>query len=162
MSLVDDDWHASALDRIEQIRKRDVVLTVSDENGCPLSGAHVEISQLRRHFAFGSCFNKNQLKNQQYLDFFKNNFEWAVHENAAKWCQNEWTQGSVNYEDADAVLSFCHANDIRMRGHCLFWANPIGFRIGLNLSRTKTSYLRWMHELKMQSLIFVGNFIIGT
>lgn len=84
VSLVDDDWHASALDRIEQIRKRDVVLTVSDENGCPLSVDHVEISQLRRHFAFGSCFNKNQLKNQQYLDFFKNNFEWAVHENAAK------------------------------------------------------------------------------
>ena len=125
LSLVDDDWHQEALDRIDQIRKRDVVFQVTDAEGCPLPEAVIEVRHLRRRFAFGSCFNKNQLNNQQYLDFFKDNFEWAVHENAAKWVQNEWNQGVVTYDNADAVLVFCRANDIRMRGHCVFWANPI-------------------------------------
>lgn len=118
------NWQAEANQRIEQIRKGDfAVVAVSPHNPEQvIENVSVEVNQTRHHFAFGSAFSRNHIDNTDYLNFFKEHFEWAVCENASKWYANEWAEGNVSYADADAIYDFCTANDIRMRGHCLFWA----------------------------------------
>jgi len=115
------DWKAAANDRIESIRKRDVLLHVIDATGKPVSGATVSVAQTRHRFGFGSAINGN-ISNPQYAAFFRTNFQWAVMENEAKWYANEPSQGSVTYNSANAITNFCHLNGITLRGHTIFWA----------------------------------------
>ena len=78
------DWKMLANARIEQIRKRDARLLVTDANGNPVPGVAINLSQTRHAFAFGSAINGN-ISNPTYAAFVKTNFEWAVMENEAKW-----------------------------------------------------------------------------
>jgi GH35 family endo-1,4-beta-xylanase len=114
------DWKTRANGRIEQIRKRDVAVTLLDPQGRPLSGAAIEIRQTRNAFAFGSAINGN-ISNPKYAAFFRSNFEWAVLENESKWPANEPQRNSITYTEADRMVNFCRSNNIAMRGHCLFW-----------------------------------------
>ena len=122
---LESDWQAEANERIEALRTRTLRIEVVDGQGCPLPGVAVESVQERRAFAFGTAINRNHMNNATYTDFVADNFEWAVMENAAKWRQNQNTSGPPDYADADAMVQFCLENDLRMRGHCVFWANPI-------------------------------------
>ena len=122
---LESEWESAANERIHSLRTRSVRVEVVDQDGCPVSGALVESIQQRREFAFGTVINRNHMDNATYTDFVAQNFEWAVMENAAKWRQNQNTDGPPDYEDADAMVQFCLENDLRMRGHCVFWANPI-------------------------------------
>jgi GH35 family endo-1,4-beta-xylanase len=115
------DWKMLANARIEQIRKRDARLLVTDANGNPVPGVAINLSQTRHAFAFGSAINGN-ISNPQYAGFVKTNFEWAVMENEAKWYSNEPSQGFVTYTAADNIVNFCRANKITLRGHNIFWA----------------------------------------
>lgn len=119
------DWQAEANQRIEALRTRALRIEVVDADGCPLPGASIESVQKRRAFAFGTAINRNHMDNPIYTEFVADNFEWAVMENASKWRQNQNLAGPPEYEDADAMVQFCLENDLRMRGHCVFWANPI-------------------------------------
>lgn len=117
-----DDWEEEANARIEELRKRDAQIKVVDENNQPVSGITVNASQLKHHFGFGSALSTDSMYSQEYKDFFKENYEWAVFENAAKWYSNEPSKGNYNYTNADAMYEFCEENDIKVRGHCIFWA----------------------------------------
>jgi endo-1,4-beta-xylanase len=115
------DWEAEANARIEQIRKGDFRITaLSPYSGQAVSGVAMEIEQIRHHFPFGSAINMN-ITNPAYAAFFRDHFEWAVMENESKWYANEPSQGQVTYANADAISTFCTANQITMRGHCIFW-----------------------------------------
>lgn len=118
------DWESEANQRIEQIRKGDFSITVIAPNDANLTipDVNVQANQTRHHFAFGSMLNWQQMDNTDYLNFFKDHFEWAVMGNASKWYANEPYEDYVTYEKADAIYSFCSTNNIPMRGHCIFWA----------------------------------------
>ncbi len=115
------NWLEQANERIEQIRKTDLQITVLSPAGRPLPDVEIRLRQLKHHFAFGSAISYWQMHNQEYRDFFKDHFEWAVMENSSKWYSNEYNQGQVTYENADAIYQFCSSNDITMRGHCIYW-----------------------------------------
>jgi endo-1,4-beta-xylanase len=115
------DWEEEANARIEQIRKRDAQITVVNQFGSPVAGVDVDINQVKHQFAFGSCINGLVLSNPSYAQFFKDHFEWAVMENESKWYSNEYTQGNVTYTTADNIYNWCAANEITMRGHCIYW-----------------------------------------
>jgi GH35 family endo-1,4-beta-xylanase len=117
----EDDWKAEANARIEQIRKRDVRLVITDVTGNPMPGAGLAIRQTNHRFGFGSAINGN-ISNPDYAAFFRNNFEWAVMENESKWYANEPTQGNVSYAVADSISKFCRTNGITLRGHTIFWS----------------------------------------
>ncbi len=119
------DWETEANARIEQIRKCDFSITVVDPNNPELTipDVNVQVSQTKHHFAFGSAISRHQMSNTDYLDFFKDHFEWAVMENASKWYANEPSEDYVTYEDADEIYTWCSTNNIKMRGHCIFWAS---------------------------------------
>lgn len=92
-------------------------------------GARVRVKQKRHAFSFGTAISSRVLGGQisradrdQYLVTVKANFNCAVHENALKWYSTETKAGEVDYGDADRILDWCEANDIPMRGHCLFWS----------------------------------------
>ncbi|NLF31523.1 MAG: endo-1,4-beta-xylanase [Planctomycetes bacterium] len=93
-------------------------------------GAAVTCQQLRHEFWFGTAINGRMFRpgrvseedRRRYLELFKANFNAAVHENELKWWENERQSGEVSYAAADAMLAWCEANGIPMRGHCLLWA----------------------------------------
>jgi GH35 family endo-1,4-beta-xylanase len=118
------DWESDANARIEQIRKRNAQITVVDSLGNPVPGLYVQISQIKHRFAFGTCIASSRMSNNSYKNFILDHFEWAVCENEAKWEWNEPSRDSVSYSDADIIYNWCAANDITMRGHCLFWEQP--------------------------------------
>jgi len=52
----------------------------------------------------------------------REHFDWAVFGNESKWYANEpRARGQVTYETADALLDWCEANGLTVRGHTLFW-----------------------------------------
>jgi len=118
----DGDWETEANERIEQIRKGDfrIIAAAPDKPDVTIPDVNVQVVQTRHHFAFGSAINW-RISNPDYAQFFREHFEWAVMENESKWYANEPTEGNVTYETADSIYSFCNTNNIKMRGHCIFW-----------------------------------------
>jgi len=114
-------WKEEANARIEQIRKRDAKIRIVDSNNKPVSGVSIDVRQVKHEFGFGSAITMNGIHDPRYTEFFKNNYEWAVFENEAKWYSNESSQGNVSYANADYLYNWCAENGIKVRGHCIFW-----------------------------------------
>lgn len=115
------EWRAGADARIEQLRKSNVTITVLSSTGAPVSGAAINAQQTRRGFPFGSAMVSSSLTNAAYTSFFKQYFTWGAHTWEAKWYWNEFDRGVENYAQTDAIANFFEANNIRIRGHNLFW-----------------------------------------
>ncbi|CAL9778504.1 unnamed protein product [Musa acuminata subsp. burmannicoides] len=106
----------------DKVRKRDVVLKISGSDGdsTPL-GSFVKVRQMKNSFPFGSCVMRTNIDNEDFVDFFVKNFNWAVFGNELKWYWTEPQQGTLNYADADELLDLCKKNGMEARGHCIFW-----------------------------------------
>ncbi|WP_162273955.1 endo-1,4-beta-xylanase [Mariniblastus fucicola] len=121
VTVTENEWRQEADDRIEQIRKRDVVLNFSRSNGKPVAGLSVGVEQVSHDFPFGSTLNWRFEQDEVYRDFFREHFDWATIEWHAQWRAVEFTQGQEDYSIADASIDFCEQNGIRVKGHALFW-----------------------------------------
>ncbi|KAL5201999.1 hypothetical protein ABZP36_012951 [Zizania latifolia] len=111
----------------DKVRKRDVVLKFGGAAGAAaaaasMSDASIRVVQLENRFPFGSCINKTAIQDPKFVDFFTDNFDWAVFENELKWYSTEPRRGQINYRDADELLEFCGRHGKPARGHCIFWA----------------------------------------
>ena len=115
------DWKAEANARIAKHRQRDAQAQVLDEQGQPAGGLKVEIRQVRKAYPFGAAMSNALLRNDQYAEFFKTHFNWAVFGNESKWYSNERSEGQEDYRTADALLDWCDSHNIPVRGHCIFW-----------------------------------------
>ncbi|KAI0501449.1 hypothetical protein KFK09_016394 [Dendrobium nobile] len=107
--------------RTDEVRKRDVILKIS---GCycdDFFGTSIKVTQIKNNFPIGSCINRTDIDNENFVEFFKNNFNWGVFGNELKWYYTEPQQGNFNYADADDLLDFCNKNGVQVRGHCIFW-----------------------------------------
>lgn len=51
------DWKPLANARIEQFRKRDVRVQITDSNGLAVAGAAIQVRQTKHQFAFGTAIN---------------------------------------------------------------------------------------------------------
>ncbi len=120
-SEANTDWKDGANARIVRLRQREVRVRVVNEHGDPAAGIKVGVRQTRQAFPFGSAMSWALLRNERYAEFFKTHFNWAVFGNESKWYSNERFQGREDYRAADALLVWCKANDIPVRGHCIFW-----------------------------------------
>lgn len=122
---LDPGWRPAADARIEALRTRPVTVELTDADGCRLADVPLSVVQERNAFGFGTAINRNHMDNPLYTAFVAEHFQWAVMENAVKWRQNQATPGPTDYSDADAMAAFCLANDLRLRGHCVWWANQL-------------------------------------
>jgi endo-1,4-beta-xylanase len=93
-------------------------------------GATVNVKQTRHAFEFGTAINRrgfvpngkiSEVDQAHYKRLLKANFNSVVHENAMKWYSNERQQDKHTYDDAEAMLAWCSANELPTRGHCVFW-----------------------------------------
>ncbi|KAL6624434.1 hypothetical protein ACP70R_031755 [Stipagrostis hirtigluma subsp. patula] len=113
-------------EKTEKVRKRDVVLRFGGASAASssssLPAASVRVVQMDNAFPLGSCINGGVIQDPTFVDFFTNNFDWAVFENELKWYWTEAQRGQLNYADADRLLAFCDRAGKPVRGHCIFWA----------------------------------------
>ncbi|KAF8377692.1 hypothetical protein HHK36_031076 [Tetracentron sinense] len=105
----------------DKIRKRDVVLKFSGSEAGNLLGTCVKVRQTHNSFPLGSCINRTNIDNEDFVDFFVKNFNWSVFGNELKWPWTEPQEGNFNYKDADELLDLCKIHNIEARGHCIFW-----------------------------------------
>lgn len=105
----------------DMVRKRDVIMKFSGSNADCLSETFVEVRQVHNSFPIGSCIMRTNIDNEDFVEFFVKNFNWAVFGNEMKWPWTEPQQGKFNYKDADELLDLCRTHNIPVRGHCIFW-----------------------------------------
>lgn len=108
-------------EQTEKVRKREVLLKFTGQHANESLGAAVTVNQIANSFPFGSCINRSNLDNEEFVEFFVKNFNWAVFGNELKWYHTEPEQGKLSYSDADEMLNFCKKHGIKTRGHCIFW-----------------------------------------
>ncbi|MCL7035874.1 hypothetical protein MKW94_026245 [Papaver nudicaule] len=121
-----EHWRSHQVENIANARKRDVKVHVTDSKGEVLHGAdiHFRPRQNKAGIPFGCVINNDILGNQAYQTWFKSRFSVTVFGNELKWYATERFQGQVNYTDPDAMLAFAKENNIKVRGHCIFWDDP--------------------------------------
>ncbi len=127
----DAPWRAEAAMRIDQLRKANLTVHVTDPNGNPLPNALVHVDMLQHEFKFGSAVISNRFgggNNQDdayeqhmvNLDGNGHGFNEVVFENDLKWPAWEQHWYSSWPEIASAV-QWLHDQDITIRGHNLVW-----------------------------------------
>ncbi|CAI9116037.1 OLC1v1017081C1 [Oldenlandia corymbosa var. corymbosa] len=104
------------------VRKRDVILRLTGTDSS--NGTKIRVKQTRNSFPIGSCLSRNNIDNEDFVNFFVRHFTWSVFENELKWFYTEPQQGNLNYKDADDLLNFCTSHNIKVRGHSIFWEDP--------------------------------------
>ncbi|MEO2004177.1 MAG: endo-1,4-beta-xylanase, partial [Candidatus Poribacteria bacterium] len=95
-------------------------------------GATVRVTQLRHEFLFGTALSASMFMpgdmgdadRDMYKSVVRSHFNAAVHENALKWKHTNATDAVSDFSRADAVVDWCDANGIWMRGHAVFWGRP--------------------------------------
>ncbi len=154
----DDSWRPKALQRIEEIRKADVVVRLMDDAGNPLSGITVQVAMMRHAFPWGACVKARHITGQSpddetYRDKVVSLYNCAVLENDLKW--NAWHGAygpSFTRERTKAALDWLKERDFRIRGHCLVWhgwenLQPWGASLGDDLPDLQQRILDHIDEL---------------
>ena len=92
-------------------------------------GAQVRVEQLTHAFPFGTAISRDAFNGTMaetdrnlYLKTLRDNFNFAVHENALKWVQSQPGPDRFDYALADRMWAWCDAYGIGMRGHAVFWS----------------------------------------
>ncbi len=116
------NWEAAANARIEKYRKGDLTLIVKDGGGKPVRNAVILTRQLNAKFRFGTAIADGPLLDagtdgQKYREKLLQFFNCAVLENAMKWQADGW----IPAERTEAMLKFCEAHHLPVRGHNLVW-----------------------------------------
>ena len=119
----DAPWRAAADARIDQIRKADLTVAVTDPAGKPVRGAKVAVTMKRHAFGWGSAVTVKGLLRQdadgeKYRDIIAKNFTRVVFENDLKW--QSW-DNPANHEKILQATDWLRARNIEVRGHNLIW-----------------------------------------
>lgn len=152
----DAPWRTAADERIERLRKGDLVVRVKDAAGQSVAGAEVEIEMTRHAFPFGTAVAIDGVTgdapdDHKFREVLKDNFNYVVFENAMKWNNH----GIGTPERIDQALAWFEVNGLRARGHVLVWpawrylpeeaeslaTNPAALRELVNRRVTETAAL---------------------
>ncbi len=161
----DAPWREEAASRINQIRKKDLVIQVVDASGTPVQGAKVDLIMQEHHFQFGSAlvgcrFPDNNCYNQTYLEKITNldgeghGFNAAVTENALKWdgWEEQWI-GSP--EETVSAIKYLHDQGIPIRGHTLIWPGWTHLPSDMEQNQTDIAYLRGRMEDRLEEMLIM-------
>lgn len=124
----DAPWRKEAQDRIEKIRKGDLVVTVTNKNGEPVPGAKVSVQMKRHEFRFGTAVVAKLIAtagpDDRYTKEVARLFNRIVFENDLKW--GPWEEGASNTgywrrEYVDEAIKWLNDHHIDIRGHNMVW-----------------------------------------
>lgn len=127
----DAPWRSAAADRIDNLRKADLNISVQRTNGSPIENAAVEVKMLEHEFGFGSAVVASRIANNPAYNVIYENkitnldgqghgFNTVVFENDLKWdaWEEEWL---VNKEELADAVAWLKEQNIEIRGHTLVW-----------------------------------------
>jgi endo-1,4-beta-xylanase len=120
----DAPWRKAAAERIEQMRKAPIVVTVVDSAGKPVANADVHVRMTRHAFVFGSCYSPARIldtaspDSEKYRQTFLSLFNTGVDEYAMKW--QGWNDPATRQKALDA-LKWMQDHGIAVRGHNMIW-----------------------------------------
>ncbi|MEY4551573.1 MAG: hypothetical protein RL685_7768 [Pseudomonadota bacterium] len=117
----DAPWRAQADERIDQLRKADLAITVVGSDGKPVVGADVSVQLTRHAFAFGSCAPLETLLggNEQLTSNLKQLFNTVTPENDLKWqALKDW---NFPLERSVRGVDWLREAGFDVRGHVLVW-----------------------------------------
>jgi len=122
----DAPWRKDAQERIEKIRKQDLIISVVDQDGNNVEGAEIELKQTNSEFPFGSVISVpyfDSPKSALYKQKFLENFNASCPENAFKWnaIGTQDPKESQNYQRLKKYLQWTQEHNLKMRGHVLLW-----------------------------------------
>ena len=142
-------WRAQAATQIDQNRKSDLTILVTDLNGNPLSDQTVSVQMQKHDFGFGSavvscfvdglrCADATYESKMRDIDGEGHRFNEVVFENDLKW--RAWEQGWFESQDgvAQALAFYKDTLGMNVRGHTLLWPceGNIPDDVGANVSDT--------------------------
>lgn len=128
--LRDNEVLDQARQNIEEYRKGDVSVTVTDAEGKPLKGAAVEINQQRHDFLFGALLfdlardNPDPDRSAKMKEQFLTLFNYGIL--PFYWKGYEYKPGHPRYDRMTETLKWCLENGITPKGHPLAWTHPAG------------------------------------
>ncbi|HNR32715.1 MAG TPA: endo-1,4-beta-xylanase [Candidatus Hydrogenedentes bacterium] len=116
---------ARSNDAIREHRMGDLTITVRDANGNAVANARVHAEQISHDFLFGASIAGNKqfsdpAKNAAYEQRFLDLFNYATV--PMYWNLMEPVQGQPDYTHFDAMVNWCVANNLPVKGHALLWA----------------------------------------
>jgi GH35 family endo-1,4-beta-xylanase len=115
-------WRKDALARIEQIRKADVSINVTDEKGNAIPNVEVAVNQTKHAYGFGSIVNATDFfkldaaTQTKYLDTLKMIANRSGFENELK-----MNYIAANEEKIEYFLKWFKENGMDVRGHVLIY-----------------------------------------
>lgn len=120
------DWRREALSRIEQSRKQDFSVTLTEKSGTVLADVQVEFEHYRHEFGFGGGIRlerffgggRPQEQRARYQELAETLFHKVVSLNALKWKHFDRNEPYV-----EAFLDWSAANEMPVRGHTLVWSD---------------------------------------
>jgi GH35 family endo-1,4-beta-xylanase len=121
-------WRVAAAERINQVRKGDLTVTVRDRDGNPLPDARVFVQQTNHDFKFGSAVTAQLLAGngqtavdrEIYRSRVSSHFTTTVLENDLKWpFWEDWQ--SWNRQATMDTFAWLKSQNLPVRGHNLIW-----------------------------------------
>ncbi|KAI8793504.1 endo-1,4-beta-xylanase A [Biomphalaria glabrata] len=124
--LVDPNWKTDANNRIETNRKSNIHFNFHVASNFNINDLKVKIDLTKHSFGFGTLIRSDYIvgsHQQHYKDVVSYMFNWAVVQDY-KWKFNNGSQTHPDYTRAVAATEELHRLGLKVRGHCMFWANP--------------------------------------
>lgn len=121
----DAPWRNGAAERIEQIRKADLAVEVTDPKGRPVPDAKLRVALERHAFALGSCVTNKRIlgtgsDDDRYRDTLRAHFNKAVFENDLKWEPRE-KGGADHVARTRRTIAWLREHGFAIRGHVIVW-----------------------------------------
>ena len=97
-------------------------ITLFSAMDSPAQTQPLRVSADQRGFYIGAAVAIPPFRNEAiYLDTLRREFNIIVAENAFKWDALRPSRTTFNFVDADALVEFAEANNMKIRGHALLW-----------------------------------------
>ncbi len=147
----DAPWRLQAAERIENFRKSDLTVNVSDVNNMPISNADININMLEHEFGWGTAISldriadninfEQELENKLLdLDGAGHKFNWITPGSSFKW--PGWEEGWITSipEKINAV-NWLKDNDFKIRYHTLIWPGWINCPFDIEANANDPQYI---------------------
>lgn len=139
---VEQELLAKARQHIEQHRKGDASVVITDARGKPLRNVKVEVNQVSQDFLFGNLSEEifrpglKPEEAEKFQEMFTGLFNFT--ELTVKWAPYEPEQGKPQWQKLQEKLDWCKQNGITPKGHTLGWTHSAGTP-------------RWLYKLPAQT-----------
>lgn len=120
----DAPWREAAASRVEQYRKGNVAIHVTDSEGRPLADVDVRVRMRRLAFNLGTAISSARLlepgpDGDKYREMVEQLFNQVVFDNEMKWPR--WADPKHDMTNTIRALDWLEARGIPARGHVMVW-----------------------------------------